>query len=101
MEDQRSGGEEWGPWVIHDGMGCPVPAGTIVEVVCLDRFGFSMRSVTLALGGSYSSWNWEHFPVLKRITRYRVKKPKGMRQLETILAEIDPPKLRKPVPVGG
>lgn len=79
---KREGGDQWGPWVIHDGKGCPVRAGTIVEVVCEDRFGFAMRLVTQVAGGSYSSWDWTHYPKLKRIIRYREKKPKGLSLLE-------------------
>lgn len=83
---KHDGGEAWGPWIIHDGKGCPVRPGTVVEVVCEDRFGFSMRKISVAMGGSYSSWDWSHFPKLKRIIRYREKKPKGLGMLE---AEMD------------
>ncbi|MGB3313726.1 MAG: hypothetical protein WBB85_04900 [Albidovulum sp.] len=86
---QRDGGEEWGPWVIHDGKGCPVRPGTIVEVVCEDRFGFAMRQVSLVEGGSYSSWDWSHYPELKRIIRYREKKPKGLKLLESQIVTLD------------
>ncbi|WP_417280341.1 hypothetical protein [Celeribacter sp.] len=71
-------GTEWGPWIRHDGKGCPVRPGTLVEVVCEDRFGFTMRQLSIVCGGSYSSWNWTHFPELKRILRYREQKPKSL-----------------------
>ncbi|WP_141246560.1 hypothetical protein [Actibacterium ureilyticum] len=87
----QMGGEFWGPWVLHDGRGCPVPAGTIVEVVSEDRFGFAMRTISTVTGGSYSSWNWDHFPELKRIIRYREKKPKGLQILEEQLVVDDAP----------
>ena len=87
----QKGGEFWGPWVLHDGKGCPVPVGTIVEVVSEDRFGFAMRSISTVSGGSYSSWNWEHYPKLKRIIRYREKKPKGLQILEQNLVVKDVP----------
>ena len=82
---QKQNGEEWSPWVIHHGKGCPLRVGTIVEVVCEDSFGFAMRQISMVTGGSYSSWNWEHYPELKRIIRYREKKPKGLQLLEEIL----------------
>ncbi len=91
--------EEWGPWIRHDGRGCPVPSGTVVEVVCEDRFGFTMRAVTRVAGGAYSSWNWEHFPELKKIIRYRQKKPKGLQILEGVLKSIDAPKVVKRISV--
>jgi hypothetical protein len=88
---QPRAGEEWGPWIWHDGTGCPVQAGTIVEVVCEDRFGYSMRQISLVNGGSYSSWDWSFFPELKRIIRYREKKPKGLQMLEGLLKSKDAP----------
>lgn len=91
--------EEWGPWVRHDGMGCPVPSGTIVEVVCEDAFGYTRNEVARASGGSYSSWDWSHYPELKRIIRYREKKPKGMQILQEVLNELDVPTPSKPVDV--
>ncbi|MBB96652.1 MAG: hypothetical protein CML68_18890 [Rhodobacteraceae bacterium] len=76
---------------MHDGKGCPLQAGTIVEVVCEDGFGFTMRQVAQVDGGRYSSWDWSHYPELKRILRYRVRKPKGLSLLEDRLAEIRTP----------
>lgn len=86
------GGSEWGPWVRHDGKGCPLAPGTLVEVVCEDRFGFCMRQVSIVCGGSYSSWNWTHFPELKRITRYREQRPKSERIGEARKRSNDAPK---------
>jgi len=85
-------GETWGPWIQHDGGGCPVPAGTIVEVVCEDRFGFLHSQVGRTDGDSYSSWDWRHFPELKKIVRYREKKPKGLALLQEIARVVDGPK---------
>lgn len=85
------GGEEWGPWIRHDGKGCPVRPGTIVEVVCEDRFGFTMRQISCVSGGSYSSWDWGHFPELKKIIRYREKKPKGLQILQEQLSSLPAP----------
>ena len=93
----QEGVEAWGPWILHDGKGCPVRPGTIVEVVCEDRFGFAMRQVTTVKGGSYSSWDWTHYPELKRIIRYREKKPRGLSMLEGRVAELDAPAPRKRV----
>lgn len=84
--------EEWGPWVLHDGMGCPLPQGTIVEVRFQDAFGYKSNVITTVAGGEFSSWNWEHFPELKKITRYREKKPRGLTMLEGLLETLDGPK---------
>lgn len=95
---QEDRGEEWGPWIVHDGRGCPLPAGTIVEAVSEDGFGFAMRHVATVAGGSYSSWNWAHYPELKRIIRYREKKPRGLSLLEDRLAELPSEAPKAPVP---
>lgn len=81
--------QEWGPWIRHDGLGCPVKTGVVVEVVYEDAFGYRANSITTVTGGGYSSWNWEHFPELKRILRYRERRPKGLQLLDDILAELD------------
>lgn len=89
-----SADHEWGPWVIHDGMGCPLLPGTIAEVRFQDAFGYSSSTVTTVMGGTYSSWNWDHYPELKKIVRYREKKPKGLQMLRDVLADVDAPKER-------
>lgn len=83
---------EWGPWVIHNGLGCPLRAGTIVEVCFQDAFGYTSTAVASVAGGDYSSWNWEHYPELKKIVRYREKKPRGLRMLRDRVAGLDAPK---------
>lgn len=85
-------GEHWGPWVIHDGKGCPLAPGVIVDVVSQDRFGFTMRTVTTVTGGLFSSWDWGNYPELKKIIRYREKKPKGLQMLEEQIREQSDPK---------
>lgn len=93
----QNGGEDWGPWVIHNGKGCPLPSGTIVEVVSEDGFGFARREIAAVTGGSYSSWNWKHYPELKRIIRFRARKPKGLVMLEEQMRDLDAPVPSKPV----
>ncbi len=74
---------------MHDGLGCPVKTGVIVDVVYEDAFGYRSQMITTVSGGSYSSWNWEFYPELKRILRYRERRPKGLQILDEILAEMD------------
>lgn len=80
--------EDWGPWIVHHGAGCPVASGTIVEVVCEDRFGYRMNRIGQVDGASYSSWNWEFFPELKKIVRYRAKRPKALLLLKQALRDV-------------
>ena len=82
---------EWGPWIEHDGMGCPVPQGTIVETTFEDRFGYRATIIARVTGGERSSWDWQFYPEFKRILRYRKKKPKGLEILEEMLESLDDP----------
>ena len=81
----------WGPWILHDGKGCPLPPGTIVEVVFEDRFGYQNRTIGCVDGDSHSSWDWSFYPELKKIVRYRDKKPKGLEMLREIAESLDFP----------
>ncbi|GGG63641.1 hypothetical protein GCM10011415_07630 [Salipiger pallidus] len=85
--------EDWSVWRLHDGKGCPLPPGTIAEVVSEDGFGYTARQVARVTGGGYSSWNWDHYPELKRITRYRVRKPRGLYLLEERMRDVKDPAL--------
>lgn len=89
--------DEWGPWIEHDGRGCPLPAGTIVEVVCEDRFGYRRHEVGRTDGETYSSWDWSFFPELQKIVRYRSKKPRGLQILRAVLDTLEAPKPVTPV----
>lgn len=100
----------WGPWIVHDGSGCPLPAGTIVEVVYEDRFGYKSASIGCTDGSGYSSWDWTYYPELKKILRYREKKPKALEQLRELVASlddeapsnpVDAPKIKKPQPTAS
>lgn len=86
---------EWGPWIDHDGRGCPVPDGVLV-MVC----GYSTASLyeeyTLPAKSSWLGWDWSNGP---RITRYRIRKPRAL--LDLIALAADPysvPPVRLPEP---
>ncbi|MEM9709334.1 MAG: hypothetical protein AAF871_11125 [Pseudomonadota bacterium] len=72
-----------------------------MEVVCEDRFGYQMSEIGCTDGDSYSSWDWSHFPELKKILRYREKRPKGMQMLREALEEIEDLTPSKPVKVDS
>lgn len=85
--------EEWGPWIDHDGKGCPCLGeyvrvvkfnGDVVEAIAgsqLARAGFSISDTI------WSAWVW-NYPKPGGVKTYRIRKPRGMKVLETILAEI-------------
>ena len=83
---------EWGPWIKHDGSCCPVPAGTFVHVVTKggeEEFGFIKGTARThfdwaVVMAHYGNDDWY-------ITRYRIRKPRGLILLQTLLHELDEP----------
>lgn len=100
----------WGPWIEHDGKGCPVQ-GMLVETHL--RNGKVRQSIAgaecfksgLSPNSPLSAWVWDEGKTAYRwpdgevgrvntnwqIIRYRIKHPRGLEILEGILAEIDAP----------
>lgn len=86
-------GDEWGPWIEHDGKGCPVARGTLVQVERRDGEVAVLRALTNGvpeLGGDCLFDRWVHLPKPKDIIRYRVRKPRGVSILEGIVANPPP-----------
>lgn len=92
---------EWGPWIWHDGRGCPV-VGQFVERVLEAqvpgarpaRFVEYSR-IGIVPGGMLNFWDWSTdgpgCPLnpgfrAPRIIRYRVRRPLGLCLLEAIAA---------------
>jgi hypothetical protein len=82
--------DEFGPWIEHDGKGCPVPDGTVVRVVdfCNAR-GVRPPSVGVARNGP--SWDWRNHPGFTMVLRYQIKKPRGLTILEGLLENLPSP----------
>ncbi len=99
----------FGPWLDHDGMGCPVPVGTVVIAALHDPFtledhvcgpftvGQPWRQGTLWSDGSPAEWVWSVPPVMcdgfheVLIVRYRVQRPAALRQLVTLIEALPAP----------
>ena len=85
-------GEEWGPWVEHDGKGCPC-VGRYVQTVfdCRSRRDAN-PNVKLINGGFGSEGfaaggvSWYYGACGVNIIRYRIRKPRGMTVLQEIVA---------------
>ena len=86
--------EEWGPWIEHDGKGCPcvgqvVQVATVVNLLGEEKTHPAMT----AMGGP--SWHWAKtcLPpnVWQHIIRYRIRRPKGMAILENLIADLPAP----------
>lgn len=88
--------EEWGPWIDHDGRGCPLPFGTIAEVTekaVADGPGFcagdERTGVIVVICDMIEPWVWGD--AVAHIIRYRVRKPRGMAILEPLIADLPQP----------
>lgn len=81
--------EEWGPWIEHDGKGYPTEViGRVCQVtqVCPSR-GFFTDAEFVCLGHwqDGGSWNWGNYPETTKIIRYRIRKPRAMKLLQSIV----------------
>ena len=82
--------DEWGPWIEHDGRGCPcvgqfvhavrlgaIDAMAVAGAECLAR-GFSPNAYP-------SAWVWlDEKPQRTNVIRYRIRKPRALEQLREI-----------------
>ena len=88
----------WGPWVDHDGMGCPCE-GQYVQVECADGeltegvAGSKCRSEGVNVHrGFLSAWYWPNGTAEgKRIVRYRIRKPRGLAILQELIENLPAP----------
>lgn len=84
--------DEWGPWIEHDGRGCPVPTGTVVQGVGRDGSVevWAAGMVAIHPNGLRDGWSWRgsHFEHPLDVMRYRIRKPRGLLILESLLADL-------------
>lgn len=66
---------EWGPWIDHDGKGCPVPVGTLVHV----RGNMGNEDVAVVTDHSFSADSqWIRRPMIEWVRRYRIRRPRAL-----------------------
>ena len=82
--------DEWGPWIEHDGRGCPLPDGVVVELVTAD--GERAAGIILKGEPGVNVWDWAECRAYRRwewrLLRYRIRKPRGVIVLEALLADL-------------
>lgn len=88
---------EWGPWIEHDGSKQPVPPGTYIQaffdVDCskasdLRGWRYVSKHVLEGIVGKTDfSFRASYWP----LRRYRIRKPKGLTILESILNDLPAP----------
>lgn len=92
---------EWGPWIEHDGMGCPLPVGTLCRVAMEGAPGDVKQTDTVIKPMNLWGWDWMNYglPIQMidgrqglcgRVLRYRVHKPDAITLLERIAADPQP-----------
>lgn len=89
--------EEWGPWVEHDGKGCPVVGcyvgcevdRDIIVAMCDAKVTGPRSFEAIVRSDKGRSWWWSSGFV--RILRYRVRKPKGIKVLEGLIQNLPVP----------
>lgn len=86
--------EEWGPWIEHDGKGCPC-VGEFVHLVAYggqEDLGVPTSGLSVPPPpGFWNTWFWDSIPPWKsaaRVIRYRIRKPRGLTILEGLLENL-------------
>lgn len=86
---------EWSNWIEHDGKGCPPGViGRFIHAV-----GTQAECEFRCLPGDekWKGWYWSYRGrpcgdgVWDPVIRYRIRRPRGMEVLDSILTEIDQP----------
>lgn len=83
--------EEWGPWIEHDGSGCPCPNGTFIQAVLMGRSGLTQTVETKVkgAGAKISCWTMKsRFGPMRQVIRYRIRRPRAMKQFDEILRKV-------------
>lgn len=89
---------EFGPWIEHDGKGCPCP-GARVRVVALGIWGGVIEAEGVAGSDGGDSWDWRNSTWCARVIRYRIRRPPALRLLIDIAENIPAPSKHEGVPV--
>lgn len=83
--------EEWGPWIEHDGGAQPVAGHVLVAV----EFRRPPSKLAWCFGDPKcdraSVWDWRHEGEIDDIIRYRVRKPRALKQLRDMVENLPAP----------
>jgi hypothetical protein len=89
-----SDNDEWGPWIEHDGLDCPVAKGVIAQTIAISPINAEIISIVACVEAS-PNWNWHFFgkrspegSLYRKIIRYRIRKPRGLTILEGLLENL-------------
>jgi hypothetical protein len=79
--------EEWGPWIEWSGWGNPAP-GMYVAIQIRGKWPIGNIPNGNPECDRSEVWAWFHDGDSDDIIRYRIRKPKGMVILESLLADL-------------
>src|SRR6056297_2909160 len=95
MTDER---EEWGPWIEHDGKGCPCVGMVVWDerknaikkwVGSTSPISMPAPNQAIYIAGGGGSWTWQRG--YNRIIRYRIRKPRALTQLRDMVENLPAP----------
>lgn len=89
--------EEYGPWIEHDGAGCPLSPGLQVQIKHEDAGGcIQIYPATIRDDLDHPGWDHRNFGrvmnwrgqtgLAGRVLAYRIRKPRGLLVLQEIAA---------------
>ena len=91
--------EEWGPWIEHDGKGCPCE-GLFVEVKLRCGYFYIVEAANKSAVNKFhvkcplqpnnpkNRWVWGTVDPSNEIIRYRIRKPRAMKQINALLQDL-------------
>lgn len=93
--------DTWGPWIEHDGKGCPCKGQLVhvvrrsgqesIHVAFTRRITASGHILQGAVSGGPNTWDWgSGGKPHNQVIRYRIRKPKGLTQLQRIAEQPQP-----------
>lgn len=83
--------EEWGPWIDHDGKGCPCKGMFVKAEAIANRLGDTkIHGPFCAIGRESWTWATTGLPSNKvqRIIRYRIRRPRALQQLREMIRNL-------------
>lgn len=87
--DKLTARDEWGPWIEHDGKGCPCK-GMWVLAKDDGLWDDGLWEGVAGLEGGHS-WDWSNSHSFTRVIRYRIRKPSALLDLIAMVENLPAP----------
>ena len=91
--------EEWGPWIEHDGKGCPCVGEyahlifdrKIIRMCAPGMIKVSDNAVMGIVDGDGPEWGEFSFLPTCKVLRYRIRRPRGLTILQDLIENLPAP----------